>query len=795
MKNLFTVLLLLTIIGSFNLMARNIEINSAAALQTSFNGGQDGDTLLLMPGVYNTGKNLRIPEVGAIVLKSFYEDKDSMATIIMEVSAAADVSDLAHPTKPSLIFENLHLQGRSGTYTGGTYLFSLKQRYFSIDTLAFRNCEISNVARSVLRSESPADSSSCGTLEWLEMTNCLVHRMNGSTDIWPVLYCAYIPMYVVIKNNTFYDMPYAKTIFQMAHMSNETGRNAEIYFENNTVVTTWSRAEGLISTTTFLSEEALYYINNNMLLIPNWSNELNMPADDAAYTIPPVIRCRGGIIQAQNNIVDSLRPWLSGQVLDADLQGGFLDCDSIPTYKMKDLEFGWNDFANPQGGDFTFLSTKKPATSGNNGGPIGDPRWVKTLINPRTLSASFTPDSIDAVITPGRAFYEDGETVTVTASAVDGYTFNGWKKVSDNTLVSTDNPYSFTINSDVEIFADYSPLIERNVSITINGSISASYTISPDKTVYFEGDEITITLDTHNLNSFIGWSDSNTDLTRTITISGNDINLTANFNEYPYVVAWDFSHLTANNQTYSNLAANFAKDAANPGVMNYVQLDTIRTISTRNNKFTGFEVNNCLARRTHQDNFGNPDYPFIKFSTNGLSNLRVESYIATDNSIFKIQKLQYSLNGTNYNDFAIDTINANNFLTTWMPFNGVLPSEANNKDSVFVRWIADTSSERLFAPGQETSNTEYAYISRITVIDNTFTSAKEAKITNDVEIYSVDDKLFIQSHKAGIAELYSVMGQKINEIILNPGINHITGLSKGVYIIKIGAVTEKVLVK
>jgi len=793
MKKINYLLLLFAIMCSVVLQARTIVVNTATTLQTAFNGAQDKDTISLMPGTYNVSNKLKIPPTGLIVLQS--SKLDSIAIIQMEMGAAADVEDNAYPKKPSLIFNHLHLQGRYGNMTtNSAYIISFSSRYFSMDTLAFRHCEISNVSRCLLRGGAPTGKLSSGEMEWLELSNCLVHDMNSAANIWPILYSAHVPMYVHIKNNTFYDIPYAKSIYQLTKMTNETGRNSEIYFENNTVVNTFARADGVIATSNYLGQEALYNIKNNMFLSPNWSDDKNLSPDSSAYITPSILKCVGGIITANNNIVDSLRSWLSGQILDVDGQGGFVVIDTLNTRKMKDLDFSWTDFADAQGNDFSYLSIKQPATAGTNGGPVGDPRWVKTFVTPRTLTV--TANNEKAIISPRRAYYEDAYTVTVKASPVDGYIFSGWKKASDGSLVSTSNPYTFSITSDVNLIANYSLLQERKVSVAVSGSTTASYAITPNKSIYFEGDVITVVLNKHYINNFTGWSDGNTDLIRTITIASSDIALTANFTEHPYKLAWDFSQLTGNNNSFRNLAANFASDVNNPGVMNYVMLDTIRTVSTRNNKFTGVgqELAYCVARRTLLANFSNPDYLFIKFSTKGLTNLEVKSEIATDNSMLKVQKLQYALDGKNYTDFEVDTISGNIDMV-WMPLAGILPTAAENQDSVWVRWIADPTSERLFVTGVTTSDYDYAYISKIIVIDSRYTAVKDITAKNEYKIYTYAKKLMIKAEATGVAEVYTVMGQKIMHAVLNTGLNEFTGLNSGIYIVRVGSEVQKVLIK
>ena len=53
----------------------------------------------------------------------------------------------------------------------------------------------------------------------------------------------------------------------------------------------------------------------------------------------------------------------------------------------------------------------------------------------------------------GNDLYEGRATATVTATAYDGYKFVNWTK--DGAVISTDNPYSFTVTEDVELVANF----------------------------------------------------------------------------------------------------------------------------------------------------------------------------------------------------------------------------------------------------------------------------------------------------------------------------------------------------
>jgi hypothetical protein len=357
------------------------------------------------------------------------------------------------------------------------------------------------------------------------------------------------------------------------------------------------------------------------------------------------------------------------------------------------------------------------ATAGSDGGPIGDPRWVMTFADPKNLT--LVSNAEGAVVTPAMGVYESGTEVTISASEVVGFTFQNWQDTLGN-VVSTENPYTFNITSDTYLVAYYEELLSRAITIKLNGTNTATYSLSPAREIYYVGDEVTITVNAHYLNDFLGWSDGSMELSRSFVVA-NDTTIVANFRQYPYMLAWDFCQLTANNTRFSSLEANHYVNEANKGEMNYVTGDTLAAdFQTRNNKFTaeGKELHYSALRRTPAANFDNPDYLFVKFSTLGYTHITVKSAIASDNCVHLVQKMQYSLNGTDYIDFAVDTLPSAeaDWNQVWFPLQGTLPKEAQNREEVYVRWIADKTSERVKLASLEEVAYEYLYISQIVIL-------------------------------------------------------------------------------
>ena len=76
-----------------------------------------------------------------------------------------------------------------------------------------------------------------------------------------------------------------------------------------------------------------------------------------------------------------------------------------------------------------------------------------------TAKATYIPAKYNVTVTAengtveGAGEYEEGATATLTATAAEGYEFVNWTKGEE--VVSTENPYTFTVNADVALVANF----------------------------------------------------------------------------------------------------------------------------------------------------------------------------------------------------------------------------------------------------------------------------------------------------------------------------------------------------
>ncbi|MFW5864910.1 MAG: InlB B-repeat-containing protein, partial [Candidatus Izemoplasmataceae bacterium] len=105
------------------------------------------------------------------------------------------------------------------------------------------------------------------------------------------------------------------------------------------------------------------------------------------------------------------------------------------------------------------------------------------------VNLTLTSNQEAAVLTKDEETLLSGDEVTVTANALENYTFDGWYE--EETLVSSDLVYTFTINNDLTLEARYSSaLTESTITLDFEEDLKASYAID---TVTF--DELDYILD------------------------------------------------------------------------------------------------------------------------------------------------------------------------------------------------------------------------------------------------------------------------------------------------------------
>lgn len=648
-------------------------------------------------------------------------------------------------------FENLHLMDNNGEWGNSKHFINFKDanKHF-VDTLAFRNCEISNICRSFVRCQinNPGeDFTGAGTFKHFEMTNCVFHNGSRQANAMPLIYMAQPTNTMVFRNNTFYDLTYLNALVTYNYMTDETGRQAlKFSFENNTLVA-WSKST-LFNFGAYVNNESEFHIKNNFFLYPNWVDEMNNRAGDTnsshdmteeattrneegtttfGYLSEDEVAARlekgtvltnieGGLVQLEKNV---LLGYKHQNMVDAIEAGDIITIgdteeeeDTISFYTMEDVNFAWTDFADAQNDMFQINIAHPVYTAGVKGAPIGDER-------------NYTDRVIKVV----------------------------------------------------------------HVTTHVEGSTSASVSVAPQKDAYVSGDVVTLTANVNgSLNTFKSWSNGMTEPVIEITLE-DDLDITATFEELDYVAVWNLDDLATNNvKKLSPLAANHGDESLTLNYMRYLDdkgyvvwneensafVNDIEdadekkaagnVFMTRNNKVAG-DIRNCFLITTSNTQFnlgaeGHADYLFIE-AAETLQPTKIQFFAASDNIPYKVYAISTSTDGETWTDASTFEMSNNG---VWNPIEAELPA------AKFIR-IKGVESEGMFITpefqelidaGTNSVNTEFLFVAEIILMPSDGQGIIETQSST----------LNAQNSK-----LYNLMGIRVNSnasgLLIQNGKKHI----------------------
>ena len=460
----------------------------------------------------NLGTTPKVPAAGTLIIRSNQTDIDNLPELCLEMGANAIDASVG---LPSLVFENVKLRPRKDT---DSYIVSNKNKdnFYGMDSVVFRNCDISN-CRAIYREENQGTD---GVFTPHHIKRFIFEGNRAYETVlkinsMPRFYFVAIPDYLEMHNNIFYDMPYSKELigFHKTAKSENTASTFHIY--NNTfLLSSWS-SNGtknkftVVNAGTNVDPNSIFNFYNNLFL-----------AQEKGLKV-------GGLEATPVAIADSAMT---------------LVCNTTSEEEGVTV-------TNPAG----FLTTYNNYYSTYYLSPVR--KGMEGFDMCSDLNIEDYPFSFDMFYDAAKSLYtvEKGNSAGLFTAGADA-------------VLDMDNNPAFAIPTCVGapmMYVDEFP-VKVDVNVTINGSKSATYTITPEKAEYYKGDEVTITLNARNsyyrtFNTFTGWSDGNTDLERSIVLGADGLDLTANFESAMTNVAaaWDFSSNPSANSKVSSVLAEY----------------------------------------------------------------------------------------------------------------------------------------------------------------------------------------------------------------------------------------------
>lgn len=163
----------------------------------------------------------------------------------------------------------------------------------------------------------------------------------------------------------------------------------------------------------------------------------------------------------------------------------------------------------------------------------------------------------------GAGEYTHGTEITLTATPAEHYVFVNW--AAGETVLSTENPYIFTLEADIELKANFALDTHTITATAENGTVEGAGT-------YEHGAEVTLTATADEGYEFVKWSNELTENPLTITVT-EDVTISAIFQEVVPVITHTITWYTAVGETTEVTLAEGAaitKPETNPEMEGYV---------------------------------------------------------------------------------------------------------------------------------------------------------------------------------------------------------------------------------
>ncbi len=310
------------------------------------------------------------------------------------------------------------------------------------------------------------------------------------------------------------------------------------------------------------------------------------------------------------------------------------------------------------------------------------------------LSATAAPpDGGDITINPNSEQFEEGSIVKLTATSNFGYHFVNWTDASGNE-VSTEAEFNYTVNANAELTANFKAVNTYELAYAVDGGANL-YMVQPTpaptvidgKNMYEEGTEVTLTASSNKVLTFTNWDNGTTSAELKLTMDGNK-SVKASYTAIDFIAGWDF-YKVGNNGRKADFYAELNDNAA----LNLVNEEGDIQGWLDKSQETGqiYEGKYGAVNWRVGSAVGDVGNYFWKVNVNAsnFSNIKVSCEMLYNYNSYTTYNVEYSLNNTNWTKAGSITMEGRKM---WTPSEVTLPAEANNAETLYIRWIADKTS-------------------------------------------------------------------------------------------------------
>ena len=312
-------------------------------------------------------------------------------------------------------------------------------------------------------------------------------------------------------------------------------------------------------------------------------------------------------------------------------------------------------------------------------------------VNKYTVTIAASPeDGGEVSIYPEADEYEEGTEVEITAEKNFGYSFINWTD-GDGNVVSEEASFTYTVNADVTLTANFEAVTTHSLTYSVEGGANL-YMVqpSPEPTevdgtnMYEEGTVVTLTASSNEILTFTNWSDGQTSAEITLTMD-EDKTITASYSAIDFIVGWDFY-----TEGSDGRLADFA--AADNDAVALVLRDSTGNTSSWLDKSEesagGYEGRDAAVnwRTTGLGEY----YWQTMVNASAFTDIKVISAMLYNYNAYTTYNVQYSLDGETWTTIGQHVMEGSK---NWNDGEFEVPEDANNQEKLYIRWIADKTSE------------------------------------------------------------------------------------------------------
>ncbi len=307
-----------------------------------------------------------------------------------------------------------------------------------------------------------------------------------------------------------------------------------------------------------------------------------------------------------------------------------------------------------------------------------------------TLATEVVPAGAGTVTSnPVGTSFDAGTDITLTAKRNFGYNFSHWEN-SEGANVSSQSVYTFKLNANTTLKAVFTSVNTYELKLNAEGgaktymiSVSPAPTVVEGKNMYENGTNVTLTASNNDILTFTNWENNETNAVRTISMTENK-NITAVYSAVDFVAAWDFYMSGASGRT-----ADFASNTENEASALVLRLADGTTSSWLDKSQMAAGGYEGAPAAVNWKPLADKYYYQIMVNATEFTGLSVKSSMLFNYNAYSIQKVEYSLNGTDFTTLGqIEMTSAK----VWYPATFTLPAAADHAEKVYIRWIPDYNS-------------------------------------------------------------------------------------------------------